>query len=206
MIGYRELYVENNPLIWIGTDVFLKKRGKRLGKKIIDKALFIQLIERFERDRIRNFHYWISSDYLSSWEEFVEEFIFIYELKKRFKMFSILAHAPFLIPYSTTPLFKLLDLSADHKNQIKYKQVLKSTQHVETKYLYLNQLLNNEKMDNGDGFFDFLNRNDFPNTFKTMYNFLKRERISLESSSIKSVTGIFKKLEKKIEGIVSELI
>ncbi|UCH98123.1 MAG: hypothetical protein JSV88_15075, partial [Candidatus Aminicenantes bacterium] len=49
MIQDNSLYVDDNPLVWTGTDTFLKERGKRLGKKIPGEAQFLRLIEEFEK-------------------------------------------------------------------------------------------------------------------------------------------------------------
>jgi hypothetical protein len=213
-IGDKTLYVDNNPLTWSGTDTFLQVRGKRLRKWIPSEAQMLELMEAFEEREIRHYHYWISSDHLSTWEEFVREFRFIYHLFTDYKRFGLLAHSPFLVPYNTTPLYRLLNKSSKLKGRVKYKKILKAekeifrfplVERVETAYPHLNRLLNNEKLGNRMGFFDYLKEKDYLNVFITLYDFLKKERLSFESihsSEIESLVNT----EREIETFISTII
>ncbi len=213
-IADKTLYVDNNPLTWSGTDAFLKERGKRLGKWIPSEAQMLELMGAFEEREIRNYHYWISSDHRSTWEEFVREFLFIYRVHTNYKRFGLLAHSPFLVPYSTTPLYRLLVKSPDLKSRIKYKQILKAEKEifwfplvewVETAYPHLNRLLSNEKLGNRMGFFDYLKEKDYLNAFITLYDFLKKERLSFESINSPEIESLVK-TEREIETFISTII
>jgi len=184
------LYVDNNPVVWVGTDAFLKERGKKLGKWIPPESQMSALLDAFEGRGIRNYHYWISSDYDTDWEEFTREFLYIYRLHTAYKTFGLIAHSPFLVPYSSTPLYRQLLRSPGLQNRIKYKQILKAgkpifefplVERVETAYSHLNRLLSNEQWGNRLGFFDYIKQKDYLNAFITLYNFLKQERLSFES-------------------------
>jgi hypothetical protein len=212
MIDDKSLYVENNPLVWLGTDTFLKQRGKRLGKKTRGKAQLLRLIEEFEKREIRNYHYWISSDHLSDWDEFTREFEFIYQLHTRFNYFGLIAHSPFLVPYFATPVYRHLIHSEELKNRIRYRRILKSNkelftfplvERVETGYRHLNRLLNNEKLNHRSGFFDYLRQKDYVNAFITLYNFLKQER--MEVVSREQAEGLIQ-IEKNLEELISKML
>jgi hypothetical protein len=215
LIDDPSLYLDNNPLVWSGTDAFLKERGKKLGKVIPSEQQMLELLEELEKRKIRSYHYWISSDYRSDWEEFSRELMIIYRLQSRFTYFGLIAHSPFLVPYSTTPLYRLLIRSDQLKNQIKYKKILESkkevftfplVERVETPYMSLNRLLNNEKLSNRQGFFDDLNRKDYVNAFITLYNFLKQERIDMESLNRNREALQLKQIENNVETFISEII
>jgi hypothetical protein len=212
VIDDKSLYVENNPLVWLGTDTFLRQRGKRLGKKTPVEAQLLRLIEEFEKREIRNYHYWISSDYLSDWDEFTREFMFIYQLYSRFNYFGLIAHSPFLVPYSTTPVYSHLIHSKELKNRVKYRQILKSNkdlftfplvERVETGYRHLNRLLNNEKLNDGPGFFDYLRQKDYVHAFITLYNFLKQERMEAVPQE-RSQELI--QIERNVEELISKML
>jgi hypothetical protein len=213
-ISDKTLYVDNNPLTWSGTDTFLPVRGKRLGKWIPPKAQMLELMEAFEERKIRHYHYWISSDHYSTWEEFAHEFRFIYRLFTDYKGFGLLAHSPFLVPYNTTPLYRMLVKSLELKSRIKYKQILKAgkeisrfplVERVETAYSHLNRLLDNEKLENRMGFFDYLKEKDYLNAFITLYDFLKKERLSFESLNRPEI-GSLVRTEREIESFISTII
>lgn len=215
LIDDRDIFVKDQPMVWLGTDTFLRKRGSRLGKSIPHKNQIENLIYEFEKREIMNYHFWITSDYNSNWQEFINEFIFIYDLYNKFKRFEILAHSPFLIPYSTTPLFKFLKRSKKLMMQVKYKEILKSKKDVlyfplverlETRYIYLNRLLKNEVIKNDNGFFTYLKKKDFLNAFLTAYDFLKKERIYFESLNILKESSRLIKIEKRLEQIISKRI
>ncbi len=208
------LYVNNNPVVWVGTDAFLKERGKRLGKWIPPEAQMSDLLDAFEGRGIRNYHYWISSDYDTGWEEFAREFLYIYRLHTAYKTFGLIAHSPFLVPYPNTPLYRQLLQSPGMQNRIKYKQILKAgkqifefplVQWVETGYPHLNRLLSSEQWGNRLGFFDYLKQKDYLNALITLYNFLKQERLSFESvhhpGSLRLV-----ETERQIETFISTIL
>jgi hypothetical protein len=212
VIDDKSLYVENNPLVWLGTDTFLRQRGKRLGKKIPAQAQLLRLIEEFEKRGIRNYHYWISSDHLSDWDEFTREFIFIYQLYTRFNYFGLIAHSPFLVPYFTTPAYRRLIHSEELKNRVKYRRILKSdkdlftfplVERVETGYRHLNRVLNNEKLNDRPGFFDYLRQKDYVNAFITLYNFLKQER--MEAVPREQAEGLIR-IERNVEELISKIM
>ncbi len=213
IIDDKELFVSDDPLIWLGTDAFTKTRGKKLAKFIPELNDLLKLIKTFEDKKIKNIHYWISSDPDSTWNEFINEFIIIDNLRNKFKYFDVLAHAPFLVPYSSTPLNLKLTKS-DRLDQIKYKAKLKSkkskydlffAEKVVTKFNHLNRLLLNENTVGNKGFFDYIKENDRFNSFLTIYNFLKQERIESESNSNKLLSIALKRDEEIIENILSNL-
>jgi len=216
-VADRSLYVDNNPLTWIGTDAFLQERGKRLGKRIPTETQMLELLGAFEKRDIRNYHYWISSDHDTRWDEFAREFLLIYRLLTRFKTFRLIAHSPFLVPYPAAPVYNRLIKSPESAGRIKYRQVLSAknalfrfplVERVETAFPQLNRLLRNEKLENRLGFFDYLKQNDYLNAFITLYNFLKQERLALEAASPVPGTGTGQlyRTEQKIEAFISELI
>jgi len=214
IINNKKLFVGKQPLIWLGTDAFLKARGKKLAKFIPDIEQLTELIKIFETEKIKNIHYWISSDPDSTWSEFISEFIMIESLKNKFKYFGILAHAPFLIPYLSTPLTSKLLKSDNYLSQLVYKKKIFSkkslynisfAERVETKFKYLNRLLSNEKTVGNKGFFDYFKENDSYNSFLTIYNLLKKERIEAEANNDFKMSSYLLKDENKIETILSEL-
>lgn len=214
IIADRELYVADNPLVWCGTDAFVKERSKKLAKIIPDEEQLFRLLEAFESRGVRNYHYWISSDHLSHWNEFVREFMLICRIQSRFSLFGLIAHSPFLVPYSTSPLFKLLKRSGASA-RIKYKKILHSgeteflmplVERVETPHVHLNRLLNNERLDNRRGFFDDLGRKDYVNAFITMYNFLKAQRIDHQSLGHINGAAPLLTLERQVEAFISAII
>jgi hypothetical protein len=214
VIADGSLYVDHNPVVWVGTDAFLKERGKKLGKWIPPEAEMLALLGAFEERGIRNYHYWISSDYDTDWEEFAREFLYIYRLHGAYKTFGLIAHSPFLVPYSSTPLYRRLLQSPDLKGRIKYKQILKAgkpvfefplVERVETAYSYLNRLLSNEQWGNRLGFFDYLKRKDYLNAFIVLYDFLKQERLSFESVHHPESPRLLE-TEKEIETFIETII
>jgi len=217
LVSKPSLFVDNSPLVWLGTDAFLEQRGKKLAKIIPSEEQFYRLLEEFEGRGIKNYHYWISSDYEGDWEEFTRELSLIYRCLSRFRHFGLIAHAPFLVPYPTTPLFKLLQRSTTFSNRVKYKKILESRKkmsclslplvdHVETPHDCLNRLLNNEKLQNRLGFFDYLKKRDYVNALITVYDFLKQERIGKEFYSQGDEIEGLKKLEVEIESSISSMM
>jgi hypothetical protein len=74
---------------------------------------------------------------------------------------------------------------------------------VETGYRHLNRLLNNEKLNNRPGFFDYLRQKDYLNAFIALYNFLKQER--MEAAPRERVEGLTQ-IEKNVEELISKMI
>lgn len=213
MISARDLFVNDRPLVWLGTDSFLKERGVRLGKRIPSFSVLENLVQEFEQRDIANYHYWISSDYASDWREFAQEFIFIYRLQEIHKTFSIIAHSPFLVPYSAAPIYQAKNVSPGFS--IKMRAILRSRQdkltfplaaRVETRFTQLNRLLNNEKMDGGRGFFDCLKQKDYREAFIVVYNFLKQERLLFEAIKDSAQAKPLIAVEKEIEQIIAALL
>lgn len=191
LITDKELYNGDTPLIWLGTDAFIKDRGIRLGKPMPDKKMIYELISEFEKRGINNYHYWISSDHKTTWSEFIAELFIIYDLQSKFSRFSILPHSPFLIPYPSTPAYKLIHRSEKYKSQIKYRKIIKGiypafdlnlVDYVETKFRSLNRLLKNEKLPGKKGFFEYLKNGEFKDAFICAYSFIREERITTEKS------------------------
>ncbi|MCP4151731.1 MAG: hypothetical protein GY757_28565, partial [bacterium] len=55
LIDNKVLYMESKPLVWLGTDAFLKERGKKLGKVLPSEEQILELMEEFEVRGIRNY-------------------------------------------------------------------------------------------------------------------------------------------------------
>jgi hypothetical protein len=183
LVGDPELYVDNRPLLWLGTDVFLDARARRLGKMLPAPEVFGELLGEFEKRQIRHYHYWISSDGQSDWGELVDEFALVCKFYRDFPNFGLLAHAPFIVPYPASRLFQLL--SADAPN-LKIREELEApdprfsyqvVERLETKYVNLNKLLKNEKACGENGFFDFLKEINFIAAAQLAYHFLKQEQL-----------------------------
>ncbi len=211
-----DLYVEEKPLVWAGTDAFLPERGKKLGKWIPPEEALFRLAEAFEKKNIRHYHYWISSDHASTWDEFGREFRLIYRLYASCPGFGLLAHAPFVVPYATTPLYRLLMRRPETAARVKYTvppgEMQAGTEfsfplvkRVDTPYPHLNRLLDNEKAGAGKGFFDWLKEKDYLQAAITLYNFLKQERLAYESSAHPEA-GQLKHAEQEMEEFISEII
>ncbi len=122
-IGDKELYADN-PLLWIGTDTFLEKRGKRLGKQYLKKEMFEILLNEFQKRDIINYHYWIILDGDSDWKEFIDEFFYIWEISKRTENFNLLPTSSYLIPYPYSAAY-LKDVKRENSRVI-IKKILKS--------------------------------------------------------------------------------
>lgn len=214
MVGDTDAYVDGNPLVWCGTDAFLKERGKRLGKWIPGETALFKLAELLEKQDIRHYHYWISSDHAADWDEFTRELALIHRLQSRFPLFGLIAHSPFLVPYATTPVYRLLTASPELKQRIKYKDILKAplqalefplADRVVTGSRHLNRLLDNEKLENRLGFFDYLSQKDWVNTFITVYNFLKQERMEAEAAFNAGADGL-RAIEHRVEETIGAII
>ncbi len=93
------------PLLWIGSDTFSSKRARRLRKAGVKEESILQLLANLEKAGITSYHYWILSDAESDWDDFIEEFLFVWKLKRTFPHFHILPNSPFLIPFPYTPSY-----------------------------------------------------------------------------------------------------
>jgi hypothetical protein len=211
----KNIFVNQTPLLWIGTDTFLVNRGKRLGKQVPEPALIETLIGIFDKYGIGNYHYWISSDSHTAWSEFIDELLVIFDLKNRFDSFHILAHSPFLIPYSATPIYKIIMNDPNQRHLIKARTILKTghepfdfiqVDRVETSYPYLNRLLCNEAVVDRSGFFDYLQSDDSFNALNTALTYLRQERLALEAYGNPGQIAVLKKVEQHIDFKIGELM
>jgi len=208
------LFGNRTPLVWVGTDAFIPDRAAVLGKYIPPFSSFRRLLGFFEKNRILNYHYWISSDHRSGWETFVREFTLLITLLKEFPHFHLLAHSPFLIPYPSTALFQnLQEESRTHLIDFKKKFpaahpffVLRLVRRVKTAFENLNRLLENRSGTGQPGFFDCLGDRDFHGCLQAIYYFLKQDRLLLESAggvdSSRSAADL-RKLEERLVGMLS---
>ncbi len=215
LISDVNLYKGESPLLWLGTDTFIKSRGVRLGKPLPDINMIYKLISVFEKRGISNYHYWISSDHRTTWNEFIEELLIIYDLISKFPRFSILPHSPFLIPYPSTPAYKLIKKSEKYKNNIKYKEILNESdpafnlelvRHVETGFFSLNRLLKNEQLPGQNGFFDYLKKREFKQALICAYSFIKEDRIRIKRNIDKNILADILKAEEKLSEYITKII
>lgn len=190
LIDDPRLFVGSMPRLWLGTDTFLVDRGRRLGKKVPPPAVFHDLFEHWRKRNVCHFHYWISSDHNSDWNEFCMEWLLILKFAKEYDHFRLLAHAPFLIPYPATPIYSLI-LKNGLDGQLRLKKNLTSASavfqyplvsRVETAHESLNRLLRNEPDGLGLRFFDCLKNRDYRHASLVLLYFLKQERIQAELS------------------------
>jgi hypothetical protein len=200
-----DLFVEGRPLLWLGTDVFLPARARRLGKKLPPAEKFVALLAAMEKRGLRHFHYWISSDGESTWEEFIEELALIRRYSRDFPNFGLLAHAPFIVPYPASPMFGRLP-AGDPKLKLKLELHApdprfgyRVVERLETHWPQLNNLLKNEKAGGEKGFFDFLKTRDFKAAAQLAYHFLKQEQLQSVSSESGDLTWSLVKLEELIQ-------
>jgi hypothetical protein len=215
LVNEPSLFVHDRPLLWLGTDVFLPQRARRLGKGAFDAQVFRQLVEAFEQRKIYNYHYWISSDHLTGWPELFAEFSYLYSLLDRYRYFGLLPHSPFIIPYASTPLYRLLTRSAEWKKQIVLKKKLEASLaalrlplvcRVDTQWTHLNRLLSNGAMAAGRGFFDGVKEGDYLAAFQTFFSFLKQDRLLMESEGRTQEADQLKDLENKLGDLISRLL
>lgn len=207
MVADRELYVGDNPLLWLGTDAFLPLRAARLGKKLPPPEKFRELLDELERRRIRQYHYWISSDGDTTWGEFVEELGLIFSFFRELPGFGLLAHAPFVVPYPASTLFRRIGPS-DPRLKIKLdldapddRFAYRVIERLETSWPQLNALLRNDKAGGEKGFFDFLKEKDLLAAAQLAYHFLKQEDIQSPAKDPQLAIA-----REKLEAEISKLI
>jgi hypothetical protein len=213
LIDDSDLFVNGKKLLWLGTDTFLQSRGKKLAKQIPPKETIRALAETLGQRGILHYHYWISSDEHSHWQEFIDEFSFIARLKNEFPTFHILAHAPFLVPYLSTPLHKKLTRDPNQSKRIVYRNILKGddpnfdfplAQRVETPSENLNRLLNNTAPGTSGGFFDHIKANNFLNALMVLYHYLKQERFQTETNQPQ--ISPLKDLQTNLEDLIASMM
>jgi hypothetical protein len=201
------LYVGGKPLLWLGTDAFLPARARRLGKKLPPREKFGKLLGELEKREIRHYHYWISSDGESDWEEFVGELALIFSFCRDFPGFGLLAHAPFIVPYPSSTMFCRLPVDAP---RLKIKLALdapdarfsyKVVERLETHWPQLNNLLENDRAGGEKGFFDFLKEKDLMAAAQLAYHFLKQEQLRSSVLGTRLIAAC-----DKLENVIGRLI
>jgi hypothetical protein len=204
-----ELY-QDRPLLWLGTDAFLPQRSRRIGKTMPPLEHLFALLTRFEEKKIRHFHYWISSDHQSDWPEFIEEVMLILDLQARFPLFGLLAHAPFLIPYPDTPLWRLLERNPNLFGQIRFAPALKQGSfswkqalRIEPRDAELTCLLDNQPDQGGIRFFEALKEHDEFALFNRIYSGLRQARLQTQDMAR---IALLQEQESIIEERLSALI
>ncbi len=207
LVADRDLYVNSDPLLWLGTDAFLPARAQRLGKKLPPPERFRELLGELERRKIRHYHYWISSDGETTWEEFVEELGLIFSFFHELPGFGLLAHAPFVVPYPSSALFRRI---APNDPRLKTRLNLDAPdarfayriiERLETSWPQLNALLRNDKAGGEQGFFDFLKEKDLLSAAQLAYHFLKQEQFQLHAAD-PGIDSARMMLEKIIEELL----
>lgn len=210
LVADRDLYVNGRPLLWLGTDVFLPQRARRLGKRLPAEQGFLLLLGELEKRGLRHFHYWISSDGDSTWPEFVEELALIVAYHRDFPGFSLLAHAPFTVPYPASALGRKLARNAVPTPALKIREEFAApdprfayvlAERLETAFPNLNRLLNNEKAGGKSGFFGFLKEKDFKAAAQLAYHFLKQEE--LQGLTIDANLA---RARERLEKVIEELL
>ena len=204
------LYFDGRPLLWLGTDVFLSRRAGRLGKRLPAPEAFPGFLAELEKHGLRHFHYWISSDGASNWEEFVEELALITGFYRDFANFNLLAHAPFIVPYPASRLYRELTKGGRVVAAMKLKTEWRTAdplfdfilpERLETAWPNLNRLLNNEKAGGAAGFFDFLKDKNFAAAAQLAYHFLKQEELQGSTSD----QGL-QRARERLELLITELM
>lgn len=212
LIADRRWYVGGNPLVWIGTDLFLTQRGRRLGKPTPPLASLGDLFTRFEEMQVDHFHYWISSDWKTDWPEFIEELNRIGGFMTGFSRFGLLPHAPFLIPYRSTPVYARL-VNGKQDGRIRFRSLLNApresfrhplVERLDTAWPLLNRLLANEPDPRGFGFFDYLKNRDFLRLWMTVHHFLKQERLQGQGLSA-GTRSLLQGMETELADYISNL-
>lgn len=211
-------YYPRRPLLWIGTDVFLSPRALRLGKYLPDLPLLEKLFAFMEEKKIDHHHYWISSDAASTWEELIDELERIESWSRRFSHFRLLAHAPFLVPYTGTPIFSRLKREG-RASQIRFRKRLAAPHPafslelvdlVETAFPAMNEMLRNRLASpgsGGSGFLGLLKSRDFKGLWLTVYTSLRNERLQMEGEGEQTREfGRLRELESRLEERLAILI
>jgi hypothetical protein len=207
LVADPDLYVDGRPLLWLGSDVFLPQRGQRLGKRLPSLPSFAGLLAGLEKRVLRHFHYWISSDGDSTWEEFVEELALIVAYHRDFPNFSLLAHAPFIVPYPASQLYRRLPANTP---QLMIREVFRAAdpqfsfilpERLETGFANLNRLLRNEKAGDLCGFFDFLKEKNFIAAAQLAYHFVMQEQLQSTASD----QGLLR-ARKRLERLIAEFM
>lgn len=104
-IQKRDYFVDAKPLLWVGTDAFMSKRLKRLGKPGSSESI-TQICADIDRFGLVGYHYWIVTDAETDWPEFIEELLFLDTLCTTYpNSFCILPNSPSLIPYPSTAVY-----------------------------------------------------------------------------------------------------
>jgi radical SAM superfamily enzyme YgiQ (UPF0313 family) len=204
-IADKGIYV-SKPLLWIGTDTFLEKRGKRLGKQYLKREIFELLLNEFQKREILNYHYWIILDGDSSWKEFIYEFFYIWGISNKFKNFNLLPTSSYLIPYPYSAAY-MKDLKRKN-SRIIIKKILKSRT---GEYDY--PIVEREEPE--DEFLsravspvfeyktiEYLKRGDYFNAFQRIYPYIKKARFYLrmrEEERYNFLNEIDGKVEKLTE-------
>ena len=198
LLSDRELFVDA-PLVWLGTDTFSVSRGKRLGKFVPDEEKMDRLLHAFQTHGIHNYHYWIISDYASGWPELSREIQRICRWWRTYSLFQILPHSPFLVPYPSTALYRLL-YRTGRSGQIRFKHRFHSrhacleyvlVDRVESPWEMLNRMLLTPATEMGDSFLETLKERNPERVMLTAFRFLRQERMRL--------TGVADDLEPLIQ-------
>ncbi len=175
-----KVFVNRCIIFWIGTDVFCRKRAKRMLKFFPAVEKWNELLEILEAKKIEHFHYWILSDFLSDWQEFVTELSFIVQTKRNFSCFNVMPIAPFLIPYSHTPAFRFI-YKLNRQKQILFQKINRTDDYplvekVLTPYPLLNRMLQREILPGeSEDFFTLFKSGNFEQLWKLVYGFLRQE-------------------------------
>jgi hypothetical protein len=168
------------------------------------------LLVELERRGLRHFHYWISSDGDSTWEEFVEELALIFGFFRDYPRFGLLAHAPFTVPYPASRMFSRIPVS-DPRLKLKLELNAPDTrfgckvvERMETSWPKLNDLLKNEKAGGEKGFFDLLKEKDLMAAAQLAYHFLKQEQ--LQGAAVNEIDKeTMLRAKEKIENMLEKL-
>lgn len=197
ILSDKKLYLKENPLLWIGTDVFIESRAKRLNKSIRNQKIIEGLLNHLDREKTLNYHYWILSDMGSDWEEFLSEFIFILKMKLRFKKtFFILPNSPFLIPYPGTEAFERIK-NNNLFNRIKilssfetdgfpeFNHKISAYEIPKSEYLHslLNPSVKPELRTVSSTFLDRLREENYHSAFQEAIYYLNQEILCLKSTN-----------------------
>jgi len=210
----RREYFANEPLVWFGTDTFLPRRGKRLGKQVPSQTQMEKLFSLLQTRDICHHHYWILSDHVSGWLEMTDELCLISRWWREFPNFHILPHSPFLIPYPGTPLFSWVSQSP-FERQVRFREWLRSSvtclnyplvERVESPFEMLNDMLRGHADGHHPPFLQSLRRRDSVAALETAHHFLRQERLRLEDASMPDMPalGNLERSQEKLEAAIME--